>query len=138
MAGKEENDFRRNIHGMCEEIVKIRQNEGFYERMQEVYPPQLSADVSRAIWDIGSVRVNIYLLRPNSSSHIDHTLAISLDDTPHDVIRKGLGIFRQLKEVKESECDVGSYLLKVVGAEEYLYGEQHIARYMIGGPRFVG
>ena len=94
MAGKEENDFRRNIHNLCEEIVKVRQDEDFYQRMKEVYPPILASDVSRAILDIRTVRVNVYLLRPQSSHHIDHTISVDLDVTLIEV-RKSFSILPQ-------------------------------------------
>ena len=43
MCGKEEKDFRRNIHHMCEEVVKERKNETILQRMEEVFPPILTA-----------------------------------------------------------------------------------------------
>ncbi|KAL5252680.1 hypothetical protein ACHWQZ_G015451 [Mnemiopsis leidyi] len=127
MSGKEEKDFRRNIHNMCEEVVKERKNETIIQRMEEVFPPVLHPELSNDILEHRFVKFHIHFGRfSNANKYIETIIETDIDCSPVQVIQTALDQWYQLHEIRDSEYDPGLYFLKVSGSEEYLYGNHQI------------
>ena len=130
MNGKEEKDFRRNIHLMCEEVVKERKNESIIQRMEEVFPPVLLPELSNDILENKVSKFHVHFGRfSNANKYIDTIIETLIDCPPTQVIQTALDRWYQLHEIRDSEYDAGLYFLKVCGSEEYLYGNNQIIHF---------
>lgn len=130
MSGTEEKDFRKNIHAMCEEVVKERKNESIIQRMEEVFPPIILPELSIDILENRCVKFHVYFGRfSHASKYIDHIIETSIESSPAQVIQTALNHWHQHHEIRDSEYDEGLYFLKVCGSEEYLYGHHQIIQF---------
>ena len=131
MSGKEEKDFRRNIHSMCEVVVNERKNETILQRMEEVYPPILLSEgvaISNDILESSTeIKLSVHFGRfSNPSKYINAIITDSGESSPVQIIQSALDHWYQLDEIRDNEYDAGLYFLKVAGAEEFLYGNHQI------------
>ena len=131
MNGKEEKDFRRTIHQMCEEVVKERKNETIIKRMEEVFPPNLIPDgmslSDEILENTAFIKFRVHLSRfSNAARYIDEVIEMELESSPTQIIQSALDRWFSLNEIRDTEYDAGLYFLKVTGTEEYLYGDYQI------------
>ena len=129
MKEKEEKDFRRKIHHMCEEVVKERKNEEIVQRMEEVFPPDMVP--GRIPIDIlenpAKIKFRVYLGRfAKPSRYLDEVIDVELEYSPSEIIQLALTRWLDLNEISHGECDPELYFLKVSGKEEYLFGDCQI------------
>ncbi|KAL5014906.1 hypothetical protein ScPMuIL_009176 [Solemya velum] len=120
-------DFRKRMHDFCDNIINQRQGQGWLEKFMYKHPPrirnlaELPSSVQEKLTDS-----NIMLSITIDSYQRVCKLQAPLDYTPDHLI--------DLVIQKQSKCgnDLGNteqYILKVVGIEDYLYGEYPLQQF---------
>jgi phosphatidylinositol-4,5-bisphosphate 3-kinase len=123
--GAEAQDFRRSALAVCEQAVRERA-ESESTAMRYYYPPNLLDYQPRVDQQESEISVSVDYLSSDGTRY-GATIQVDLENDPRSVLELALSS-REFRPVT-SRLDANSFVLKVVGKEEYFLKEVPVIQY---------